>query len=130
MSYTYAIKWEGESLKKVLVTSSNINDLKWYTFIQQKTLDPRDQAYEDFNNSLKVIENQYTAKEREAFERELAEAKKYIETWESAFLAKYTKEWETVEELANKILENNEIFENVWTWAKKKLREDLEKINT
>lgn len=89
-----------------------------------------DKVYQDFNEKLAVINSKYTPEERETFEIKRVEAEKVLGGWTSAFLEALCIEWETVEELANKIKTNSENFQELYASAEKKLREDLNAINS
>lgn len=87
-----------------------------------------DYTYKTFNESLSMIESNYTDKERETFELKRQEAEKVIAGWESAFLSALCLEWETVSDLANKIKANSEAYQLIYASAEKELREKKEKI--
>ena len=120
--YTYAIKWD----KKVLVTPEN--DLSGYTYIQQDTLDPIDEAYRKFNEALAPITSSYSENEQKTFSKKLIEAERVKEGKNSKFINELLKEGETADELADKIIANNNAYETIYATAEKQLAIDLANI--
>lgn len=87
-----------------------------------------DQAYTKFNDTLNIINWSYTENEQKTFEIKRTEAQKVIDGWSSVFLENLCIDWESVEDLALKIIENSTNYQFLYATAEKQLREDLKNI--
>ena len=87
-----------------------------------------DKANKNFDKKIKNIMKDYTEEEKRSFDIKLKEANKIKEGWQSTFLETLCIEWETVEELANKIITNSNNFQLAYASIEKELRENTKKI--
>ena len=106
-----------------------IRDNFWIETIKEKTEDLRkkeiENIYNEFENSLKPYLEWYTRIDRDSFMKQLEEAKIVKDWWESQMISLMCKEWETAQELAEKIIQNNNLFSLAYAQANKIKREKL-----
>lgn len=124
------------------LSSENMDKLKnWCKYINWEIIETEEYiekikeekkalAYKEFKETLAPITSQYTQEEIASFPQQETEAKMFLETWKSEFIEWLVKEWETAEELANKIIANSEAYKKLFVPAYKKLRTTLENINS
>jgi len=97
-------------------------------YLEKAKQEKRNEAYKKFKQTLSVITDKYTQDERESFDLKVKEAEKFLKTGSSPFLEALVIEGETVEELAQKIMENNTGYRLLYATAEKTLREELKLI--
>ncbi len=88
------------------------------------------EADKTFQKAVQELTSEYTPEEVMLFIKEETEAKKVIEdeNYISEFLNGYTVEWETIKELAEKIIANANAYSIAYTSLKKTLREKTKEI--
>jgi hypothetical protein len=96
--------------------------------IQEYLEDPVKKAYTVFHKTLQPINAKYSSDEQATFDLKVQEAEKVKAGDTSAFLEALVIEGETVEELADKIIANNEQYKLLYASAEKTLRETLKNI--
>jgi hypothetical protein len=120
---TYAIKWD----EKILVTQNNKSYLEWYKFIQEE-LNEIDLIKNTFKKSLCKFTDSYSKFEIDSWSEKHTEAQRVVGGGTSEFLEDLCIEWETVEELADKILWNALLFKKAYAKAERIYRQALKQL--
>ena len=99
----------------------------WNIIIDNSYL--KNEINEEFNNTINQLTAWYSQAEIDSWNEKQAEAHKVL-LWETSdFLNNLCIEWETVEDLANKIIKNAWLFKTAYANAEKTKRQKLKYLN-
>lgn len=101
---------------------------KWKLVIEETEESKTNEAYAKFNKATAPFKELYTEDEQKIFFRELFEAHQFKNSGFSTWINKCTIKGESSEQLADKIIEKAELFEDVRTKAKRELRQSLKDL--
>jgi len=116
------------------LTDAQKEDIKnWYLYIinddeKLEKKETKNSVNYEFNKEVEQFTSWYTRYEIDSWHMKIKEAEKVLNWWESVFLMWIIIEWETVEELAQKIMDKANAFKIAYANAEKTKREKLKNI--
>ena len=88
----------------------------------------KEEIVKEFQEYLSSIISKYTEEERQTWELKVREAEKVKAGETSEFINSLLIEWETAQELAEKILKNAQDYQKIYCEAERKMREKLKAL--